>query len=165
MKEPRPTAAASRPTSERAERLKDMIRPYADRPGALLPLLHAIQAEQGFIADDDVPVIADMLNLSRAEVHGTLTFYHDFRRVPAGRHVVRLCGAEACQARGATALLRLTRDRLGIGAGETTADGAVTLETVYCLGLCSVGPAAMVDGRLHARLDTARVGELLTGAA
>ena len=165
MKEQRAAIAASRPADARTERLKELIRPFADRPGALLPVLHAIQAEYGFIADDAVPVVAEALNLSRAEVHGTLTFYHDFRRVPAGRHVVRLCGAEACQARGAAVLLDRAAERLGIQPGETTPDGAATLETVYCLGLCSVGPAAMIDGRVHAHLDQTRFDRLLAGAA
>lgn len=164
MKEPRPAAAASPSADNRGERLAQIIEAFADRAGALLPLLRAIQADYGFIADDMVPAIAEGLNLSRAEVHGTLTFYPDFRRVAAGRRVIRLCGAEACQARGAAALLDRAGARLGIASGETTADGAVTLETVYCLGLCSVAPAAMVDERLHARIDRAWLDRVVTAA-
>jgi formate dehydrogenase subunit gamma len=130
---------------------------HADQPGALLPLLHAIQHEHGFIADDLVPRIAEALNLSRAEVHGVITFYPDFRRKPAGLHVVKLCRAEACQARGGAAIERAAIGRLGVAMGATRADGHVTLEPVYCLGLCAIGPSALVDGRPVARIDEARL--------
>lgn len=146
--------------SEReAPELRALIAPMAARPGALLPILHAVQASYGCVSDDAVPVIADVLNLSRAEVHGVVTFYHDFKRSRQAMHVVRLCAAEACQARGGRALAMLAEARLGTG------DGRVTLEPVYCLGLCSVGPAAMVDGRIVARLDVARLDALLDGMA
>ena len=119
----------------------------------LLPLLHKLQEEIGFVDDAAVPTIAAALNLSRADVHGVLTFYHDFRRTPAGRHVVKLCRAESCQARGGAAMEKAAADRLGVAMGETRRDGQVTLEPVYCLGLCALGPNALVDGRPIARID------------
>lgn len=129
-----------------------IIAAQATREGALLPLLHALQHEFGWIPDEAVPLVAEALNLSRADVHGVLTFYPDFRRAPAGRRVVRLCMAEACQARGARALADRMEAALGVEMGATTPDGAVTLEPVYCLGLCASGPAALVDGAPLARL-------------
>jgi formate dehydrogenase subunit gamma len=139
----------------------------ADRqamPGALLPILHALQEEFGYIDREAEPLIADILNLSRAEVHGVVTFYHDFRHKPAGRHVLKLCRAESCQARGSDALAAHAAARLGVAFGGTTADGSVTLEPVYCLGLCSVSPAAMLDGKVVARLDESRLDTLLAEA-
>ena len=128
--------------------------------GALLPLLHALQEELGNIPDAAVPEIADALNLSRAEVHGVITFYHDFRRTPAGRHVVKICRAEACQARGGAAIEAAAVERLGVAMGRTRADGAVTLEPVYCLGLCATGPNAMVDDMPLSRLDAASLDRI-----
>lgn len=119
----------------------------AGQRGALLPLLHALQEEFGHIDPSAVPLIAEALNLSRAEVHGVLSFYHDFRERPAGRHVVKLCRAESCQARGGAAIEVEMADRLGVAMGETRSDGQVTLEPVYCLGLCAIGPNAMINGR------------------
>lgn len=121
----------------------------------LLPLLHAVQDEIGYIDDALVPHIAAGLNLSRADVHGVLTFYHDYRRRPAGRHIVKLCRAESCQARGGAAIEAAATERLGVAMGETRHDGQVTLEPVYCLGLCAIGPNALVDGRTVARIDAA----------
>jgi formate dehydrogenase subunit gamma len=128
--------------------------------GALLPLLHAVQEELGHVPADAVPVIADALNLSRAEVHGVVSFYHDYRSAPAGRHIVKLCRAESCQARGAAAIEAAAEARLGVAMGGTRADGAVTLEPVYCLGLCAIGPSALVDGVPHARLDDAALARI-----
>lgn len=121
--------------------------------GALLPLLHAIQHSMGFVSDDAVAEIAAALNLSRAEVHGVVSFYHDFRRKPAGAHVVKLCRAEACQARGGRAIEAMATERLGVAMGATRPDGQVTLEPIYCLGLCATGPNALVDGRPVSRID------------
>lgn len=121
----------------------------------LLPLLHAIQEEAGYIDDAWVPSVAKALNLSRADVHGVITFYHDYRRAPAGRHVVKLCRAESCQARGGAAIEAAAVRRLGVPLGQTRADGQVSLEPVYCLGLCAIGPNALVDGRPVARIDNA----------
>jgi formate dehydrogenase subunit gamma len=133
-------------------------------PGALLPILHALQEEFGYIDRQAEPLIAGILNLSRAEVHGVVTFYHDFRDKPAGRHVLKLCRAESCQARGSEALAARAQARLGIAFGATTADGRMTLEPVYCLGLCPVSPAAMLDGKVVARLDAAGLDALLAEA-
>jgi formate dehydrogenase subunit gamma len=149
-----------RPFAE-AEALDRLIAAHRDRPGALLPLLHAVQEAFGYVDDAAVPVIAKALNLSRAEVHGVLTFYHDFRRAPAGRHVLRLCRAEACQSMGCETLAEGLKARLGIDFGATTPDGRITLESVYCLGNCALSPAAMLDGRLHGRLDERRLDGLL----
>lgn len=132
--------------------------------GALLPILHAIQAEHGYVPAEAVPVIADRLNLSRAEVHGVLSYYHHFRKAPAGKVVVQLCQAEACQSVGSEALAEHAKRALGIDFHETTADGGVTLEPVYCLGHCACGPSMMVGERVHARVDTDRFDALLARA-
>ncbi len=146
-------------------RLRGLLAEHAGRDGPLLPILQAVQAEWGHVPRAALPAIAAALNLSRAEVHGVLSFYHDFREAPAGRRVVKLCRAEACQAMGAEALGAQARARLGIGWGETTADGAITLDPVFCLGLCACGPAALVDGQPVGRLDAARLDAILAGAA
>jgi len=144
-----------------AERAARVVEPWRDREGPLLPMLHAIQGAFGHVPDEAVRFLADLLNLSRAEVHGVVSFYHDFRRSPAGRHVVKLCCAEACQAMGSRRLQAELEAAFGIALGETTADGRVTLEPVYCLGNCALSPAALVDGKLHGRLDAARVRALV----
>lgn len=132
---------------------RSLVREHLHLEGPLLPILHAVQHEFGHVPEQAVPVIADELNLSRAEVHGVVTFYHDFRRAPAGQHVVKLCRAEACQSMGCEALVERAEDRLGISCGETTPDGRVTLEAIYCLGLCATAPSAIIDGQLVGRLD------------
>ncbi|WP_244624723.1 formate dehydrogenase subunit gamma [Sphingomonas sp. So64.6b] len=137
----------------------------ADGRGVLLPLLHALQDEFGYIDDALVPHVAEALNLSRADVHGVVTFYHDFRRQPAGRHVIKLCRAESCQARGGRAIERAAVERLGVAMGSTSADGRVTLEPVYCLGLCATGPNALVDGVPVSRIDGARLDRLAAQVA
>lgn len=129
--------------------------------GALLPVLHAIQAEHGYVPADAVPVIAERLNLSRAEVHGVLSYYHHFRKAPAGKLVVQLCRAEACQSVGADALAAHATAALACDFHETTADGSVTLEPVYCLGQCACGPAMMVGERVHARVTPEKFDALL----
>jgi formate dehydrogenase subunit gamma len=129
--------------------------------GALLPILHEIQAEFGFVDPDAIPVIAQGLNLSRAEVFGVVTFYRDFRQVPPGRTVVRVCRAEACQAVGSEALAGHAEARLGVGFGGTTAGGGVSLESVFCLGNCALGPSVQVGGRLYGRVDADRFDALL----
>lgn len=138
-----------------------LIEPLLGKPGALLPMLHAIQDAMGFVPAEAVPVLADALNLSRAEVHGVISFYHDFRSAPPGRHVLKLCRAEACQAMGARGLETQLRQRLGIDFNETTADGSVTLEPAYCLGNCACAPSAMLDGAVHGRLDGDRLDALI----
>jgi formate dehydrogenase subunit gamma len=127
--------------------------------GALLPVLHAIQDELGYVPPGAVPRIADALNLSRAEVHGTISFYHDFRSGPPGRHVLRVCRAEACQAMGGDALAAHVQAKLGCDFHETST-GSVTLEPVYCLGNCACAPAVMIDGKLHGRVTPSRFDEL-----
>jgi len=147
-----------------AERSLSIIRELKHLEGPMLPILHAIQEEFGFIPEEVKPVIAQELNLSRAEVHGVVTFYHDFRQLPAGRHVLRLCRAEACQAIGADDLAVSARRLLGIDFHQTTLDGAITLEPVYCLGLCACAPAAMLDDEVHGRVDAGALGELVAEA-
>jgi formate dehydrogenase subunit gamma len=135
--------------------LRRLASVHAGKPGALLPILHAIQERFGHVPPQAVAVVADVLNLSRADVHGVVSFYHDFRAAPPGRHVVKLCRAEACQAVGARGLERHATAALGVAFGETTADGAITLEPVYCLGNCAAGPSMMVDGEPIGRVDEA----------
>lgn len=137
---------------------------HAQQPGALLPVLHAIHDELGHIPSDGVPLIAAALNLSRAEVHGVVSYYPHFRGEPPGRHTVQVCRAEACQACGAEALLAHAERVLGCARHHTRADGAVTLEPVYCLGLCASSPAMRIDERLHARLTPERLEQLLAAA-
>lgn len=132
-----------------------LVARHGGERGILLPLLHDLQEEFGRIDDATVAAVAVALNLSRAEVHGVVTFYHDFRREPAGRHVVKICRAESCQARGGAAIEVALAERLDVAMGATRADGQVTLEPVYCLGLCAIGPNALVDGAPVARIDGA----------
>lgn len=134
-------------------------------PGALLQILHAVQDALGYVPEAAVPMIAHDLNQSRAEVHGTLTFYHYFRTRPVGRHIVYLCRAEACQSMGARELETQVKQRLGIDFHETTDDGAYTLEPVYCLGNCACAPSVMVDKTLHGRVDAERFEALLVETA
>jgi len=138
------------------------IRRHQHVAGGLLPLLHDIQDQLGYVPGDALPAIASALNLSRAEVHGVVSFYHHFRSSPPGRHVVQVCRAEACQSMGAESVLAAFKDQLGIDLHETTPDGAVTLEPIYCLGNCACAPAIMVDGQVRGRLTTATVARLAT---
>jgi formate dehydrogenase subunit gamma len=147
-----------------AERAASLIAQHKDLEGPLLPILHALQDEFGYIDREAEPMIAKALNISRAEVHGVVTFYHDFREQPAGRHVLKLCRAESCQAAGGDALAARAEQLLGIPIGGTTADGRITLEAVYCLGLCSASPSAMLDGKIHARLDDKHLDALIAQA-
>jgi len=130
-------------------------------PGGLLPILHAVQEALGFVPADAIPLIAHELNLSRAEVHGVVSFYHYFRTERGGRHVVHVCRAEACQARGAVALEAHAKRSLGIDFHGTSADGAITLEPVYCLGNCALGPALLIDDELQGRVSAQRFDELM----
>jgi formate dehydrogenase subunit gamma len=134
-------------------------------PGPLLQVLHAVQSALGFIPAAAVPVIAEELNLSRAEVHGVITFYHYFRRSRPGRHTVSLCQAESCQSMGSEALAGHARRRLGIDFHETTADGQFSLEPIYCLGNCACSPAAMIDGRLYGRVTPESFDALIAGTS
>jgi len=146
------------------DRATAIIRSYQEREGATLLILQALQDAFGYVPETAIPMVAHALNLSRAEVHGVFTFYHDLRSEPAGRRVLKLCRAEACQAAGCAALIARAEKRLGISIGETTSDRSVTLEPVYCLGLCATAPSAMLDGRVVGRLDEARLDTLLAEA-
>ena len=146
-------------------RALEIVQSMKAMEGPLLPILHALQVEFGHVPQTCLPLIAKELNLSRAEVHGVMTFYHDFRAEPAGRHVLKLCRAEACQSVGGEALSDAVRAALGLDWHETTPDGRVTLEPVYCLGLCSCAPAAMLDGELIGRADLAGVKAALAEAS
>jgi formate dehydrogenase subunit gamma len=143
------------------QRVRAAVAAHRDQRGALLPILHRLQAELGHIDEAALPVIAAELNLSRAEVYGVVTFYSDFRLVPAGTTTVRVCRAEACQSVGAERLAEHARARLGVDFGATTADGSVTLEQVFCLGNCALGPAVQVGERLYGRVDEAAFDALV----
>jgi formate dehydrogenase subunit gamma len=133
---------------------------HAHREGPLLPILHEVQETFGHVPPSAIPVIAEALNLSRAEVYGVATFYHDFRLEPAGRHVVKLCRAEACQSMGCEALVEHAEARLGTTCGSTNPAG-ITLEAVYCLGLCATSPSAMVDGHVLGRMTRSKLDAVL----
>ena len=147
-----------------AARTRAIIADLRFLEGPLLPILHEVQDEFGYIPQEAVPVIAEELNLSRAEVHGVVTFYHDYRDHPAGRHVLKLCRAEACQSMGGDALAERVKTLLGIDFHQTTLDGSVTLEPVYCLGLCACAPSAMLDGEVYGRVDDQLAAELVAEA-
>jgi formate dehydrogenase subunit gamma len=144
-----------------AEIVEAAIESQRGRVGPLLPVLHAIQDTLGYIPPDAVPMIARAMNLSRAEVHGVISFYHDFRSSPPGEHTVHLCRAEACQAMGARELEQHARQRLGIGFGETSADGLFTLEPVYCLGNCACSPSIRINDEVHAGVSAAKFDALI----
>lgn len=147
-----------------SQRVAEIVEDHADLEGPMLPILHAIQREYGHVPPDALPALARELNMTGAEVHGVVSFYHDFRDHEAGRHVVKICRAEACQASGGDAVAEAALSRLGIGWHETTANGALTVEPVYCLGLCACGPSALVDGQPVGRLDAARIETILSEA-
>lgn len=142
-------------------RVAEIVTAHQGMEGPLLPILHEVQAAFGHVPQAALPQIADALRMTRAEVHGVMTFYHDFRAAPAGKHVLKLCRAEACQSMGADRVAAHAQARLGVDWHETTPDGRVTLEPVFCLGLCACAPAAMVDGRVVGRVDEARVDALI----
>ena len=142
------------------ERASALIGDLQHLPGALLPILHALQDEFGYIDKAAIEPVAEALNLSHAEVHGVITFYHDFRRTPPGRHILRMCRAEACQSMHSEEMIRHVEDRLGTKMGETSVDGSFTLEPVYCLGNCALSPAVMLDGKLYGRVSS-EIADLL----
>jgi len=144
-----------------AGRGAEIIAENSHIEGPTLVILHALQEAFGYVPEAAIPMVAEALNLSRAEVHGVFTFYHDFRHKPAGKHVLKLCRAEACQAAGGDAVAARAEAKLGVKLGNTTADERVTLEPIYCLGLCATAPSAMLDGRLVGRLDAARIDALI----
>lgn len=141
--------------------IQSVIESLRDKPGALLPILHGIQDSLGYIPATAVPVISDALNLSRAEVHGVISFYHYFRQTPPGKHTVYVCRAESCQAMNGTALEEHIKKTLNIGYHATTEDGLFSLEPVYCLGQCACSPAIMVDGQVYGRVGAERLNEIL----
>jgi len=145
-------------------RARERIRELEHLPGALLPMLHALQEEFGYIDDAAVPLLAETLNISRAEVHGVISFYHDFRRTPPGRHVLHICRAESCQAMGCNPLIEHVENRLGIKLGETTADQNFTVVPVYCLGNCALSPAIMLDGQPYGRVSAGVADALIENA-
>ena len=145
-------------------RARERIRELEHLPGALLPMLHALQEEFGYIDEATIPLLAETLNISRAEVHGVISFYHDFRRTPPGRHVLHICRAESCQAMGCNPLIEHVENRLGIKLGETTADGNLTVVPVYCLGNCALSPAIMLDGQPYGRVSAGVADALIENA-
>ena len=144
-----------------ADRTGAIIEDLKGLEGPLLPILHGLQEEFGYVPQESLPVIAQALNISKAEVHGVVTFYHDYRAHPAGRHVLKLCQAEACQSMGSDAIAAQVKQRLGINFHETARDGSVTLEPVYCLGLCACAPSAMLDGEVIGRLDAEKLDDIV----
>ena len=148
-------------TSDQQVLIHALIESHRNMKGALLPLLHAIQDHIGHVPHESVSAIAEGLNLSRAEVHGVITYYHFFRTQPAGKHTLQVCRAEACQACGATQLMALAENILGCNSNATSANGAVTLEAAYCLGLCASSPAIQVDDRLYARVSAQKLKDIL----
>ncbi|MET0291386.1 MAG: formate dehydrogenase subunit gamma [Steroidobacteraceae bacterium] len=149
------------PEIDQLTAIDQIVASFAGTPGALLPILHAVQDKLGYIPADGVPRIAEGLHLSRAEVHGVISFYHYFRQHAPGRHVVQICRAEACQAVHCERTEDAARKLLGVDYHGTSADGAFTLEAVYCLGNCAAGPSAMVDDKLYGRVTPERLGEIL----
>jgi formate dehydrogenase subunit gamma len=145
------------------DRIDSIVAANAARPGPLLEVLHEVQREFGCVPPEAIPQIARGLNLSRAEVHGVVTFYHHFRSTPPGRHRLQICRAESCQAMQGDALAAHAEQRLGVRFGETTADGGCTLEAVYCLGNCACSPAILLDEEPHGRMTPDRLDELLAG--
>ena len=138
----------------------DIVSRHQGRPGSLLPILHDVQAAFGHVPAEAVPLIASALNLSRAEVHGVVSFYHDFRHEPAGRHVLKLCRAEACQSMKGVAFAEQVLKRFDLDWGDTTPDGRLTVEATYCLGLCACAPSAMLDDEPMARLDADSIEQI-----
>lgn len=147
--------------TETAARTSAIVEAMKGLEGPLLPILHGIQDEFGFVPTEALPVIAEALSISNAEVYGVVSFYHDYRREPAGRHVLKVCQAEACQSMGSDDVAARLKRALGIGFHETTPDGSVTLEPVYCLGMCACAPAAMLDGAPIGRLDAEAIDEIV----
>lgn len=150
-------------STEIASAATEIVGRWKGAEGPLLPILNDLQEEFGYVPREALPVVAQELNLTRAEVYGVVSFYHDYRAEPAGRHVLKLCRAEACQSVGGDALAERLQDLLGVKFHETAADGSVTLEPVYCLGLCACAPSAMLDGEVIGRLDEARVEAIVAG--
>ncbi len=150
------------PTANESDTVRRIVADLKGRPGPLLEVLHEVQAALGYVPPAVIPLVAEGLNLSRAEVHGVVTFYHYFRTTPPGKHTVSLCRAEACQSLGADALAEHAKRRLSVDFHETTADGQFSLEPIYCFGNCACSPAAMIDGRLFGRVTPERFDGLIS---
>jgi formate dehydrogenase subunit gamma len=142
----------------------EIVAAHRDVPGAMLPILHALQEAFGYVDAAAIPIVAEALNVSKAEVHGVIGFYHDFRDTRPGKHVLKLCRAEACQSMGCESLIDHVERRLRVKLGETSGDGAFTVEAVYCLGNCALSPAAMLDGKLYGRVTSAAADKLIDAA-
>ena len=149
---------------ENVARIDAHIASHRSMPGALMPLLHAIQDDLGYVPESSYPGIAKALNLSVAEVHGVVTFYHHFRTHAPGRHILQICRAESCQAMGSEALEAHVKKTLGVDYHETTQDGAITLEAIYCLGNCACSPSIMIDERVCGRVDVDRINQIIAEA-
>src|SRR6185312_15535834 len=147
--------------TEIASRTLAVVDEWSDAEGPLLPILNGVQKEFGYVPAEALPVIAKALNISRADVYGVFSFYHDYRDHPAGRHVLKVCRAESCQAMGGDEMADRLREALGVDWHQTSKDGAVTLEPVYCLGLCACSPSAMLNGEVFGRLDEEKIGEIV----
>lgn len=164
-----PQRTGDRPHVEEAawdeEEAREVIARYAALEGGLMEALHGLQHAFGYIPSQSYALLADAFNLSKAEVYGVKSFYHDFRSAPAGHHVIQICQAESCQAQGSRRLTSYAQDKLGIKLGQTSHDGHFTLEAVYCLGNCAVSPNITLDGRLHARMTARRFDSLMEKVA
>ncbi len=146
-----------------ATRVEEILAAHQGVEGALLPILHSVQESFGYVPEEALPIIARHQNISKAEAYGVMTFYHDFRAKPAGAHVLKLCRAESCQTMGADGLAAHAKEKLGLDWHETTLDGKITLEPIFCLGLCACGPAALVDGKVVGRVTPAKLDQIVKG--
>jgi formate dehydrogenase subunit gamma len=167
MPDPMPNRRAPETAADAAQHAvaREICSRHGNATGALIEIFHDLQEHVGYVPDAVLPTVAEALNLSRAEVYGVRTFYHDFRTAPAGKHVLKLCRAEACQAVGADRLAASVAKSLGIEIGSTTSNGAVTLEAVYCLGNCALAPAAMLDGKLMGRVSVHTLAPVLAAGS
>ena len=158
------TVLLAQTAAQQTDKIQTHIAQHKTMPGALLPLLHGIQDDLGFVPEDSYLPISKALALSVAEVHGVVTFYHHFRTHPAGRHILQICRAESCQAMGSEKLEATIKAKLGIDYHQTTPDGAITLEPIYCLGNCACSPAVMMNDEVYGRVNADLVAELVAEA-
>ena len=155
------TQSAPKLSAKAEQAIVSVCNSYINKPDTLLEILHDVQEKLGHVPENALPLIADALNLSRAEVYGVATFYHDYHLKPQGKHVIKICRAEACQSAGGFAVIAALEKALKIKLGETTKDGKISLEAVYCLGLCPMGPAALIDGKPKAAIKPDKVKALV----
>ena len=155
------TQSAPKLSAKAEQAIVSVCNSYNNKPDTLLEILHDVQEKLGHVPENALPLIANALNLSRAEVYGVATFYHDYHLKPTGKHIIKICRAEACQSAGGFAVIAALEKALRIKLGETTKDGKVTLEAVYCLGLCPIGPAALIDGKPKAAIKPDKVKALV----